>query len=87
MHDTSSSSPACVVPDVHSALSLVQVMLATQLNDMVRTGEVANGTVLRVEEAIANQVNPTSNNKCGFGKLSDPSACQMLLSCWPGRIS
>lgn len=34
----------------------VQVMMATQLNDKVRSGEIANGTVLRVEECLANNV-------------------------------
>ncbi len=33
-----------------------QVMLATQLNDQVRSGEIQNGTVLKVDECLANEV-------------------------------
>ncbi len=33
-----------------------QVMMATQLNDMVRSGEIQNGTVIKVDECLANHV-------------------------------
>lgn len=42
---------------------LAQVMMATQLNEMVRSGEIANGTVLKVDEVLANNV---SNSRCAL---------------------
>ena len=38
-------------------------MMATQLNEMVRSGEIANGTVLKVDEVLANNV---SNSRCAL---------------------
>lgn len=37
-------------------LSLLQVMLATQLNERVLNSSIVFGTVLRVDECLANNV-------------------------------
>jgi replication factor A1 len=42
---------------VSLSLSLLQGMLTTQLNEMVSSGQLQNGSILRLNEYICNEIN------------------------------